>query len=99
MAKSSYFEKAVPEVKAGLVQRCRMVMRAYGGRAAFAKHFGIPYLTVKTWEIIPYYVAPMIQKDSRKLFTSRFCRPDLLFYKSGELKGGKQRIKSKKIYT
>lgn len=65
------------EREAGLAARCRMIMDGYGGRAAFAKRFNIPFTTVRSWKKIPYTVVPVIHNDSPRKFTAVFCRPDL----------------------
>lgn len=76
--------KKAPERRAGLNQRRKMVMKGYGGIASFAKHFGLKYDTVKSWEKkgqIPHHVASLVHRDYIKRggvgFTAAFCRPDL----------------------
>lgn len=69
--------KKTSEREAGLAARCKIVMDAYGGRAAFAKRFNIPFTTVRTWKKLPHTVAPLIHNDSPRRFTVSFCRPDL----------------------
>lgn len=89
-----------PEVNAGLAARCRMVMQAYGGRMAFAKHFGIRYITVKRWHMIPHNVATMIHNDQKEgqRITANFCRPDLRF-KDGQMLGDKFEGNRRVFYT
>lgn len=86
------------EREAGLAARCRMVMQAYGGRAAFAKRFNIPFTTVRSWKKIPYKVVPLIHKDNPQKFTSLFCRPDLK-WKGAELVSSFRAGQKKRIYS
>lgn len=76
-----------------------MVMKAYGGHAAFAKRFNIPFSAVRSWKRIPYTVVPLIHNDRPKRFTAIFCRPDLKWNNKGELQGSYMAGQKKKVYS
>ncbi|AEX65704.1 hypothetical protein DIBBI_gp36 [Xanthomonas phage vB_XveM_DIBBI] len=75
-----------------------MVMKAYGGAAAFAKRFNIPFSGVRSWKRIPYTVAERIHNDRPRLFTAIFCRPDLKWDK-GKLRGSYMAGNKKRVYS
>lgn len=87
------------ERAAGLKMRCSMVLRAYGGAQYFAKRFGVPFSSVRSWRRIPHTMAGIIHNDKPQLFTATFCRPDLKWDSRGNLKSSFRAGQRKKVYS
>lgn len=89
------------EAAAGLEARCQLVMKYYGGRAKFAKHFRLSYPRVKSMRRFPHTIATMVHNDRSLNIRLRasFCRPDLKFNPDGTLKGSPTQGARKKVYS